>query len=72
MVQLASKIFIKFASVSFYHMKCHIEIDAKLQNFCVLFGTDKQVALLGFDSYGSGNTLNNQNRRKTLKLIELD
>jgi len=30
---LASKIFIKFASVSFYHMKCHIGIDAKLQNF---------------------------------------
>jgi hypothetical protein len=29
----ASKIFIKFASVSFYQMKCHIEIDAKLQNF---------------------------------------
>jgi hypothetical protein len=29
----ASKILIKFASVSFYHMKCHIEIDAKLQNF---------------------------------------
>jgi hypothetical protein len=54
-----SKIFIKFANVSFYHRKYHIQIDAKLQN-CVLFGIDKQVALLGFDPYRSGTTLNNQ------------
>jgi hypothetical protein len=55
----------------FYHMKCHIEMDAKLKTLCPL-RTDKQVALLGFDPYGSGTTLNNQNRRKPLKLIELD
>jgi hypothetical protein len=64
-----SKIFIKLASVSFDHMKCHIQIDVKLQN-CVLFGIDKQVALLGFDPYRSGTTLNNQKRRKPLKLID--
>ncbi len=52
-------------------MKCHIEMDAKLKTLCPL-RTDKQVALLGFDPYGSGTTLNNQNRRKPLKLIELD
>ncbi len=50
-------------------MKCHIQIDAKLQN-CVLFGIDKQEAFLGFEPYRSGTTLNNQKRRKPLKLID--
>ncbi len=50
-------------------MKCHIQIDVKLQN-CILFGIDKQVALLGFDPYRSDTTLNNQKRRKPLKLID--
>ncbi len=36
----------------------------------VLFGIDKQVAPLGFDPYRSATTLNNQKRRKPLKLID--